>query len=286
MARAYSMDLRDRLIEAVRTGMSARAAAARFGVGVATGVRWARQFRTTGSAAPGQMGGHKKRAIAGEHRDWLLVRCRDQNFTLRGLVAELAARGLKVDRRAVWVFVHDEGLSYKKTLVAGEQDRPDIARRRAQWRQYQRRIDPSRLVFIDETWTKTNMAPLRGWGRRRERLRAKAPYGHWNTMTFVAALRHDRIDAPWLIDRPMNGAIFRSYVEQQLLPTLTPGDIVIMDMCGRPLRSKRNLQRRVACGSGADMCPAFDATVTCRRPVWEFADRGQSNLARLDSACP
>jgi hypothetical protein len=66
----------------------------------------------------------------------------------------------------------------KKTLVAGEQDRPDIARRRAQWRQYQRRIDPSRLVFIDETWTKTNMAPLRGWGRRGERLRAKAPYGH------------------------------------------------------------------------------------------------------------
>ena len=114
MARAYSMDLRDRLVAAVRTGMSARAAAARFGVGVATGVRWARQFRTTGSAAPGQMGGHKKRAIAGEHRDWLLVRCRDQNFTLRGLVAELAARGLKVDRRAVWVFVHDEGLSYKK----------------------------------------------------------------------------------------------------------------------------------------------------------------------------
>jgi hypothetical protein len=60
----------------------------------------------------------------------------------------------------------------------------------------------------------------------------------------------------------------------------------IMDMCGRPLRSKRNLQRRMACGSGADMCPAFDAAVTCRGPVWEFADRGQSNLARLDSACP
>jgi transposase len=120
----------------------------------------------------------------------------------------------------------------KKTLVAGEQDRPDIARRRAQWRQYQRRIDPSRLVFIDETWTKTNMAPLRGWGRRGERVRAKAPYGHWNIMTFVAALRHDRIDAPWLIDRPMNGAIFRSYVENVLRPTLQPDNIVIMDNLG------------------------------------------------------
>ena len=114
MARAYSMDLRSRLIEAVRGGMSARAAATRFGVGVATGVRWARQFRSTGSAAPGQMGGHKKRAISGEHRTWLQARCRDQDFTLRGLVAELAERGLNVECRAVWVFVHEEGLSFKK----------------------------------------------------------------------------------------------------------------------------------------------------------------------------
>ena len=116
MARAYSMDLRSRLIEAVRGGMSARAAAERFGVGIATGIRWVRQFRATGSVSPGQMGGHKKRAIAGEHRMWLLVRCRDQNFTLRGLVAELAERGLKTDCRAVWVFVHEEGLSFKKNF--------------------------------------------------------------------------------------------------------------------------------------------------------------------------
>ena len=120
----------------------------------------------------------------------------------------------------------------KKTLAAGEQDRPDIARRRAQWRQHQGKIDISRLVFIDETWTKTNMAPLRGWGRRGERVHAKTPWGHWNTMTFVAALRHDRIDAPWLIDRPMNGTIFRLYVETVLCPTLRPGDIVIMDNLG------------------------------------------------------
>ena len=114
MARAYSMDLRSRLIEAVRGGMSARAAAERFGVGIATGVRWARQFHSTGSVAPGQMGGHKRRAISGEHRTWLQARCRDQDFTLRGLVGELAKRGLKVECRAVWVFVHEEGLSFKK----------------------------------------------------------------------------------------------------------------------------------------------------------------------------
>jgi putative transposase len=113
--------------------------------------------------------------------------------------------------------------------VAGEQDRPDVARRRAQWRRYQGRIDPARLVFIDETWTKTNMAPLRGWAPRGARLPAKAPYGHWNTMTFMAALRHDRIDAPWLLDGPVNGQRFRTYIEQVLAPTLSPGDLVIMD---------------------------------------------------------
>jgi len=76
------------------------------------------------------------------------------------------------------------------------------------------------------------MAPLRGWGPKGARLPAKAPYGHWNTMTFLAALRHDRIDAPWLIDGPINGERFLLYVEKLLVPTLRPGDIVIMDNLG------------------------------------------------------
>jgi putative transposase len=120
----------------------------------------------------------------------------------------------------------------KKTLIAAEQDRPDVARRRTQWIKYQDRIDPSRLVFIDETWTKTNMAPLRGWAPRGERIKAKVPHGHWQTMTFLAALRHDRITAPWLLDGPINGDAFRLYVEKVLVPTLLPGDIVIMDNLG------------------------------------------------------
>ena len=97
---------------------------------------------------------------------------------------------------------------------------------------YQNRVDPRRLVFIDETWTKTNMAGLRGWAPVGERLLAKAPYGHWKTMTFLAALRCDRIDAPWLIDGPINGERFLLYVEEVLAPTLNPGDIVIMDNLG------------------------------------------------------
>jgi transposase len=116
--------------------------------------------------------------------------------------------------------------------VAAEQTRPDVARKRARWKAYQDRIDRRRLVFIDETWVKTNMAPLRGWGPRGQRLRALVPYGHWKTMTFLAALRHDRIDAPWVVDGPINGELFRLYVAEVLIPTLKPGDIVVLDNLG------------------------------------------------------
>ena len=97
---------------------------------------------------------------------------------------------------------------------------------------YQGRINPERLVFIDETWTKTNMSPLRGWAPLGQRLKAKVPHGRWQTMTFLAALRHDRIEAPWLIDGPINGDSFLTYIEQVLVPTLRPGDIVVIDNLG------------------------------------------------------
>ena len=117
-------------------------------------------------------------------------------------------------------------------MIAAEQDRPDVARRRAQWAKYQDRIDPTRLVFIDETWTKTNMAPLRGWAPRGQRLNAKVPHGLWQIMAFIAALRHDRITAPWFLEGPINGEAFLLYIEKVLVPTLRHGDIVIMDNLG------------------------------------------------------
>ena len=113
--------------------------------------------------------------------------------------------------------------------MASERDRPDVARRREQWIERQDRIDPERLVFIDETWTKTTMEPLRGWSPLGARLVAKVPHSHWKTSTFIAALRCDRIAAPWLLDGPVNAEAFRTYVEKVLSPTLQPGDLVIMD---------------------------------------------------------
>jgi transposase len=107
-----------------------------------------------------------------------------------------------------------------------------VARRRAQWKKYQGRLDPRRLVFIDETWAKTNMTRTYGRAPRGKRLVAKAPHGRWRTLTFLAALRHDRIDAPCVIDGPINGESFRAYVEQILVPALKPGDVVIIDNLG------------------------------------------------------
>lgn len=107
-----------------------------------------------------------------------------------------------------------------------------MVRRRRRWTAVQGRLDPERLVFIDETWVKTNMAPLRGWGPIGQRLRGYAPHRHWRTMTFLAALRCDGLTAPCVFDGPINGAAFLAYVEQQLVATLRPGDIVIMDNLG------------------------------------------------------
>ena len=115
MGKPYSMDLRERVVAAVEgEGMSRHKAAARFGVSYSVAIGWLKRWRETGSVAPGQMGGHKPRTLSGRHRDWLLERCREKGFTLRGLVAELAARGVKVDYRSVWEFVRDEGLRFKK----------------------------------------------------------------------------------------------------------------------------------------------------------------------------
>jgi hypothetical protein len=148
---------------------------------------------------------------------------------LRGLVVELAERGLEVDYRSVWEFVHAEKLSFKKSVVVSERDRPDVARRRSQWTKYQDRVDPTRLVFIDETWTKTKHGALEGMGPRGSRLVARVPRGRWKTMTLLAALRHDRIYAPWFIEGPSMG---RAFVKEVLLPRLRPGDIMILDNLG------------------------------------------------------
>jgi transposase len=104
-----------------------------------------------------------------------------------------------------------------------------VAAARQAWRELAPQLDPDKLVFIDETGASTKMARLYGRSKRGQRCRAAVPHGHWLTTTFTAALRRSALTAPMTLDGPMNAAAFRAYVEQVLVPTLDPGDIVVMD---------------------------------------------------------
>jgi transposase len=126
-------------------------------------------------------------------------------------------------------FLIDTTSPSKKSLRAAEQERADVARARRRWIREQGMLDPARLVFLDETAVSTNMARLSGRGPRSLRLIGRVPHGHWKTITFVAALRHDRMVAPFVVDGAMNSEIFLAYIQQCLVPTLKRDDIVMMD---------------------------------------------------------
>ena len=130
MGKPYSMDLRTRVVAAVEGGLSCREAARRFHLAASTAINWVSRKEETGSVAPGQMGGHKPRSIRGEPEAWLLDRSQRGDYTLRGLVAELEERGLKVDYRSVWTFVHEQGQSFKKKR-AGQRARSSGRRAKA-----------------------------------------------------------------------------------------------------------------------------------------------------------
>ena len=104
-----------------------------------------------------------------------------------------------------------------------------MARRRQLWKRHQGTVDATRLIFIDETWAKTNMTRLHGRCPKGQRLIAKVPHGHWKTLTFVAGLRCDGVVAPCVFDRPINAKSFLAWVVKFLVPILRPGDIVVMD---------------------------------------------------------
>ena len=222
MAKPYSQDLRDRVIDAVKKGeMSRRAAARRYEISKSVAIKWLERVERDGSrapvghgghrasktdAAPGLFGGRAGREI-GRHASGPL---RSPFGRARGQSRHLDDEPLlSPDRR------HGRKKDPRRARAGSPRHRSP----RKRWRTYQGLIDPRRLVFIDETWTKTNMTRLRGSKRTKgERLVDKVPHGRWKTATFLAALRNDRIEAPCLFDRPVDGERFHAYVEQFLVP--------------------------------------------------------------------
>ena len=188
----------------------------------------------TGSLAPARQGRPRGGGKLASYRDRLIGWVEaEPDISMPQLASRLEAEcGIAAHPASLSRLLLAAGFTVKKTLLADEAARADVAERRRTWRRGRQpgmREEPHRLVFIDETATTTKMTRLRGRARKGARLKASAPFGHWGTQTFIAALRHDGLTATWIIDAPMNRDIFETYVETQLAPTLNPGDVVILD---------------------------------------------------------
>ena len=230
MARSLSVDLRRRVVGAIEGGSSCRAAAQRFGVSASSAIRWRAQERREGDIRPKLQGGDRHSQRIEAHAELILsaVAARS-DITLSELREQLMERGVAVATHTLAVLQASQDHAQKKSAHAAEQRRSTVNAARERWFEGQLDLDPTRIVFIDETAANTKMARLYGRAPRGERCRAAVPHGHWKTTTFTAGLRYDGIAAPMVLDGPMNGEAFLAYVEQALVPELRPRDIVIMD---------------------------------------------------------
>ena len=231
MTRPLSDDLRRRVVTAVDDGMSRREAARRFGIAPSTAIKWVWAWCLTGSCRPRPQGGdNRSHRIEARAETVLALVEETPDMTLAEIAAHLESEhGVRVSQSTVWRFFHRRGNTFNKTAHASEQQRPDVLQRRRAWFEAQPALDPDRLVFVDETGASTKMARRCGRALRGHRCRAPVPHGHWKTTTFVGAVRLNGTTAPMVLDGAMHGAAFLAYVEKVLVPTLEPGDIVVMD---------------------------------------------------------
>jgi transposase len=208
--------MRERVIAEVESGASRREAAEEFAVSASTAIIWVKCFRETGRCAAKPRGGSV--SLLEKHADFLFGVIEQQpDLTLDEVVLTMRKHKIPGSRSAVWRFFKRHKITFKKSLRAAEQERADVARARRRWMREQGMFDPARLLFIDETAANTKMLRLSGRCPRGERLIGRAPYGHWKTITFVAALRHNGLRAPCTVDGSMNATKFLAYVKQCLV---------------------------------------------------------------------
>ena len=210
--QAYSQDLRDRVLRALDRGDRPSEIASRFEVSRVWVYHVRDRLRETGQRGSFQIGGHRRSRLAGLEptlRAWILA---EPDLTLAELVERLAGQAVSVKIGALWHQLNRWNLTFKKTLHASEQEREDVQAACRAWQQQAPGWEIEKLVFLDETGASTNMTRLFGRAPKGRRCIALAPLGHWQTTTFVAALRHDGLTAPMLTDGPMDGDVFLAYV--------------------------------------------------------------------------
>jgi len=281
MPKSLSGDLRERVIEAVQAGASRREAGERFEISASAAVKWLQRWRDHGVCVAKPRGG--SRSILEDHAERILALAGEQpDRTLDELVAAMRKRRIPGSRSALWRFLDRHDITFKKSLRAAEQHRADVARARRRWIRQQGYLDTTRLVFIDETAVTINMVRLRGRCPRGERLISHVPQGAWKTITFVAALRHNKMVAPMVLDGPINGAAFVAYIEQCLVPTLKRGDIVVID--NLPAHKGAGVKDAIeAAGATLQYLPQYSPTSTrsrCRSANSKhLCERPQSELS-------
>lgn len=232
--RAYSSDLRERVLADGDAGMSTQDVAAKYRVSASWVRRLKQRCRETGSIEPKPQR-HGPVPSWAEHADRIAAAIRQRpDDTL----AEHRARlGLNLSLSSWWRATQAVGLTVKKVLRAAEQDRPDVARARQRWRAEMPGLTPEQLVFLDETWASTNMPRRYGRSPRGQRLVLAVPHGHGKTATFIAGLRLGGLVAPTVVDGAVHGELFEACVRQELVPSLRPGDRVMMDNLACPKRA-------------------------------------------------
>jgi transposase len=284
MARSYSQDLRDRGIEGTESGTSARKAAARFEVAASTAIKWRERLRDSGERSARRQG-RRPGSKLDPHRDFLLAAVEaEPDSTLKELQRRLVEeRGVRTGIGTIWTFLDRHDLTFKKkSAYAAEQNRPDVREEREDWFEGQLDLEPERLVFVDESFATTNMARRYGRAPRGVRLRAPIPYGNRKKTTLVAGLRLSGVTATQLFDSS-NGERFLAYVTEVLVPTLAPGDLVVIDNLSS---HKSHPVREAIEAVGAKLLflprysPDFNPIETRQLSTTESKDRGPDGLRR------
>jgi transposase len=226
--RPYSNDLRERVAAAVdHAEGSLREIARRFRVSLSFVVRLLQRRRHADTLDPLPHGGGPTPVLGPDDQQRLEELIREQpDATLE----QLRQRGgFTCSLTTLWRAVRDLDLTYKKkTLHADERDRPDVQTKRRSFRRKVKKIEPERLVFVDETGVTTAMTPTYAWAPRGERAYASAP-GSWESVTLTAALALDGVRAPLAFPGSTNATTFQTYIEEVLVPTLHEGDVVVFD---------------------------------------------------------
>src|SRR5258706_13197 len=229
MGKPYSDDLRERVVAAIEAGHTRVKVAELYNMALSTVGGIIKRKRETGSVSPDKFGGYKTFRLE-PHTDRVKELVAEQpDSTLAELQVRLAKEKVKVSQSEMPRFLHHITLTFKKSVHSAEQDRPDVAAARKASRKEQLTLDPKQLIFIDETAATTKMTRLYGRAPQGKRLVDKVPHGHWKTTNFICGLRHDGVQAPFVLDGPMDGLHFLAYVEQILAPALKKGQIVFLD---------------------------------------------------------